>query len=911
MELVLTDGKVLNELAHTDKSLWGKVKSWISNIISKIRKHYGELNQASKTARVLKETMDSLDEIERLFTEGAKEAGERAKAAETGEVVQGANDVVYDIAMLEDGKMYVYASRNVISGTGVDKWRAQITKFFKTLLEHKKSLDIPTQEGGVLTITMDQTEYKARDNYKSVAGNRIQLSEDEFLVKLHAEAHIDELAEISREGKQGVVEDSKNHEFAKDGFTYRTAYFRDFDGKYYKVEFSVGHNSGKAVVYNIGKIKEDALPSAKIIAVVGSKGPWSASSVDSIPQDSYSVNTSTENSSENSSDTAYLSAVERGDMETAQRMVDEAAKKAGYVNLFYHGAKKGGGFTVFRDWSYFTENKAYAERYTDREKPSSLYRTYVKLEKAFDTRKAKDRRIFVQIRDEYGLGEIQDTGLPDWTDGYDISDYIDENDLDYDGIILDEGGDLVNGEPVSRGLSYVVRKSAQIKSADPVTYDDGGDVIPLSERFKEDNSDIRYSMDETPENADVSGNEAERLFTEGVREAGERARTAGTSEAVKRADRVYSFGEETGQKEMNESSVEIALWESFDHNDAGDDNLISLGGIPETIRKIIDVSGELYVYRDHIYEKMVSREQAIQDGRPVTRGRKNVDFHNLGFETVKEALLSIKDPVVAIADKTKEGNPAIWMILPQKGPNDAPLYAVISLYANRHINGVFKRRPHVVLTVAPRAYTEDGGRIGYDQIIRDAVDEGRVLIYNKKMRDTLSVIAHHARMGNITEASLKDNIAQFRKKVNSFKEKNKIFYSVEDRGENADVRENERLKAENKKLEERVQRMRYRQFRKALESGEMEAKAHKQELSDGATTVLESIGIGDGRNHAELTRRMSELYAKMAGEKKISYGEAFEESSKIAEWLLGIQPDIRYSMDEAMAKKNGTVNENH
>ena len=194
-------------------------------------------------------------------------------------------------------------------------------------------------------------------------------------------------------------------------------------------------------------------------------------------------------------DSDYLDAVNRGDMETAQRMVDEAAKKAGYDKLFYHGSKKGGGFTKFRDWQYFTENKQYAERYTDRDKKGSLYTTYVKLENPFDTRKAKDRRLFNEIRQEYGLSDIQASGLPDWTDGYDISDYIDENDLSYDGIVLDEGGDLVNGKPVSRGESYVVRKSAQIKSADPVTYDDNGNVIPLSERFNSKNSDIRYSTE--------------------------------------------------------------------------------------------------------------------------------------------------------------------------------------------------------------------------------------------------------------------------------------------------------------------------------------------------------------------------------------------------------------------------------
>lgn len=54
---------------------------------------------------------------------------------------------------------------------------------------------------------------------------------------------------------------------------------------------------------------------------------------------------------------------------------------------------------------------------------------------------------------------------------------------------------MVNGKPVSRGESYVVRKSAQIKSADPVTYDDNGKVIPLSKRFNKSEPDIRYDLD--------------------------------------------------------------------------------------------------------------------------------------------------------------------------------------------------------------------------------------------------------------------------------------------------------------------------------------------------------------------------------------------------------------------------------
>ena len=38
----------------------------------------------------------------------------------------------------------------------------------------------------------------------------------------------------------------------------------------------------------------------------------------------------------------------------------------------------------------------------------------------------------------------------------------------------------------------VVRNPNQIKSADPVTYNDNGNIIPLSSRFDSSKDDIRY-----------------------------------------------------------------------------------------------------------------------------------------------------------------------------------------------------------------------------------------------------------------------------------------------------------------------------------------------------------------------------------------------------------------------------------
>lgn len=94
-----------------------------------------------------------------------------------------------------------------------------------------------------------------------------------------------------------------------------------------------------------------------------------------ISQSDEIVNPISENSSDSQndldiSDTDYLSAVERGDMETAQRMVDEKAKAAGFTAKLFHGTKSF-GFTRFdlskmddKQSIFLTDNPLVAESYS-------------------------------------------------------------------------------------------------------------------------------------------------------------------------------------------------------------------------------------------------------------------------------------------------------------------------------------------------------------------------------------------------------------------------------------------------------------------------------------------------------------------------------------------------------------------
>ena len=74
------------------------------------------------------------------------------------------------------------------------------------------------------------------------------------------------------------------------------------------------------------------------------------------------------------------------------------------------------------------------------------------------------------------------TSIPDY-----VTAYLKE--LGYDGI-KDTGG-KGGGESHTVWIPF---SSEQVKSAEPIVYDDAGNVIPLSERFNNSNSDIRYSL---------------------------------------------------------------------------------------------------------------------------------------------------------------------------------------------------------------------------------------------------------------------------------------------------------------------------------------------------------------------------------------------------------------------------------
>ena len=202
----------------------------------------------------------------------------------------------YAIVALDDGKIYVQANRKVLSGTDKETWKDQIDDFFDNVLLQNGSLTVESVEGDRLTITKDETVWKGKDEYALENSTRRPLRDGEYLVKLTALSHIDELAEASvvqlnKDGSRKIEPDKKNHPFARDGFEYHTVYFQDFDSKYYRITLSVGLSDGVSTVYNVGQIKESVAPEGSVISAIGSKAQGTTDSNTTVAQNAGGVNT--------------------------------------------------------------------------------------------------------------------------------------------------------------------------------------------------------------------------------------------------------------------------------------------------------------------------------------------------------------------------------------------------------------------------------------------------------------------------------------------------------------------------------------------------------------------------------------------------------------------------------------------
>ena len=465
----------------------------------------------------------------------------------------------FSIAETKNGKKYVRADRQVIFGNDPEVWSEQVEDYINGKIRRGGNVKLIGADGDELTLTATSAG-KLSDNH--TADGRT-MSDDAFYQKANAAVHIDELAQVSYGGRKTVEDhDGRHGEMASGGWNYRTAYFEDFDGKYYRLTISVAQNAEGKMLYNIGIIKEEAHPKIMGSRANNDDDPRGfASSANSIRQ-------GTEKSQEggvkfslaNESDGEYLSLAEKYRDGTAseeetkrlQEMVDAAAEAAledSEARMEPWNRWDGGGklvkvyHTTNEQFTVFDRKKLGGM--TDNNASTPLLAATAHVGHWFNTSatKVKERArtkhtiaAYLDIKRPYVAGTVE--GLAN-----DIEEYTDAEpgeDWDYEGYtpkriakrFIDHlewngyDGVVVSKDEEFGGTSFVVLNSDQIKSADPVTYDNEGKIIPLSERFRKDrkgknawkNKDIRFSLaaSETVGKLTAANNLSEADLREGL-----------------------------------------------------------------------------------------------------------------------------------------------------------------------------------------------------------------------------------------------------------------------------------------------------------------------------------------------------------------------------------------------------------
>lgn len=256
-------------------------------------------------------------------------------------------------------------------------------------------------------------------------------------------------------------------------------------------------------------------------------------------------------------DEEYLKAVEDGNMEKAQKMVNEAADAAGYstdssyqgTSAFNGAAPWGNGYFLTKDerkdaWDNgeFEGESTLGDYINDDIDGGNLeeltnaasYRAADPMRKeAIDNvrnaiqKKAKTITMYRSVPSDVKEGSfrngdwvtpsrayaVDNAKLHGWGDDYNIIEQkVPVDDVWFDGNDIAEWG-YGREEDYINDTDFAYKNSKNNKKLlDAVTYDDNGNVIPLSQRFNEKNKDVRFSLKDEKTLAGVHNISEEKLL---------------------------------------------------------------------------------------------------------------------------------------------------------------------------------------------------------------------------------------------------------------------------------------------------------------------------------------------------------------------------------------------------------------
>ena len=455
--------ELVGDYIFTDTDFIHNLSTNHRNVFQKI---YDEVKYMLKVATAGSKEARELERVKKLFDEAYR--AETKNTADSG--------VKYSLYEFEqDGKRYVEIDQDQdrFDGHSIDDF-PRIAK------------DIINEKFNGKVIGADNKMFVNGAGRDEFANPSKHIDDDIYEAKMRTAGELDNLLDAGTNFRNAP--DGADGHFHKDvigGFDYFDTLFK-IGGRYFEAVINIKNVAKGKLFKDVTKIKD---VTQDVMSSYGNN-PKSqflrTSSADIVSNDGEKVNPK------------FSISAEQQEYFKDSKIRDEN----GNLKVVYHGTPNG-DYTIFKDGTYFTDNKAYADRYQNPSASSissgktasnpKTFEVYLDIKKPFDLSDPEARRIYIEeyIKGGNALGinpylsdaEYAKIETIDWTEGEDLRDFLIDNEYDYDGLVLDEGADGGYGEDVQhRGKSYVIFNPEQAKTVDNTNPTNNPDMnLSLSE----------------------------------------------------------------------------------------------------------------------------------------------------------------------------------------------------------------------------------------------------------------------------------------------------------------------------------------------------------------------------------------------------------------------------------------------
>ena len=652
------------QVAKADEGVLQKLANAIKNLASKI-KEFIITHTTNEAAQAFVNDVKALDKLAEMFSNAAdnikakseevitnEQKNNTDKGVESGDVKYSIKENVKNKVSGEIYDKVVVLDTNIFKGIPPRNWGKTFRNFISKHLTGKKFLTFD-ENGKEEIIEFAKpnervTKNGANNSHKVIDKLSRKSDRNSKLVIVHS----DEVINISE--KQNENAEHSHQWLDENGWEYRNAIVMDKYGKLYSVTLNIAKSKdGRNILYDINKINEvgygDVLSNAK-----GKRSSHINPNfvTNSISENRNNVNTKND---ESSNDIKYSMGGLKA--ETADKSALEKAMELEKDGTDSEKIRKETGWFKGYDgkWRFEIDNSE-LEFKTDIEKnrDAAIELAKMKVKSAeLEEKIVNDTATKAEENEYYNLDEK----MIEYRKGVKLSDVINHP-------------KLFEAYPQLKNVDVYY----EISSVNRGVYSSNGNVIMLNPMHTIDEQkeaiihEIQHAIQgienfangsnlEYWKNLGYSDEEAMAMYynTAGEREARDvSARRDYNAEQRKnirpdidRKDVVFANSGDAGYS-ADENIMQNDFEEKVDqieNNTYNSNDVVIMGRTPKVLQDIGFNSLPVAMTKNHIYSVAVSEARAKNEGRY----KKNTNYHDLGFNTVKQIYNKISDPLMVIA----------------------------------------------------------------------------------------------------------------------------------------------------------------------------------------------------------------------------------------------------------------------